>query len=301
MKTLPISQNFFYTITILYNFPLKFILLFYKNHRQLIAHKIKEISKSSDYKHNNKKKTTQLLLCLLTCHCPEEKGERSRWWYIQQWRHMNSCHMYVSGRKRNSNMFGSDTVRICCVSSGRMKEGLASAWPFIQVSVGGRIRGEPGAARAFCGIDYSLLSRCTSRVKSAPLSTAVTPSSTPSTAISSSLFPVSLSPLPLMSDSHSLPLPPSLSLTLPFLSSDLSFTTNRYLISTPSLSLSTLFLRLNLLRFRSPCSETLPHLRGYRVQRERKKYVCTLTRCSTVLLAPPGFRRVRSYVIADRS
>lgn len=39
----------------------------------------------------------------------------------------------------------------------------------IQVSVGGRIRGEPGAARAFCGIDYSLLSRCTSRVKSTPL------------------------------------------------------------------------------------------------------------------------------------
>lgn len=41
--------------------------------------------------------------------------------------------------------------------------------------IGRRIRGEPGAARAFCGIDYSLLSRCTSRVKSAPLS-APTPS-----------------------------------------------------------------------------------------------------------------------------
>lgn len=74
----------------------------------------------------------------------------------------------------------------------------------IQVSVGEQIRGEPGAARAFCGIDYSLLSRCTSRVKSAPLSV---PTSTPSTLFhllfptptNESLFPRSASTLYLIS------------------------------------------------------------------------------------------------------
>jgi len=108
--------------------------------------------------------------------------------------------------------------------------------PFIQVSVGGRIRGEPGAARAFCGIDYSLLSRCTSRVKSAPLSTTVTSSSssTPSAGSSSSLVLVFLSPLSLsyLTPSHSIFL--SLSLQRSFL----SFATNFYLISTPPNSLS---------------------------------------------------------------
>lgn len=65
----------------------------------------------------------------------------------------------------------------------------------IQVSVGGRIRGEPGAARAFCGIDYSLLSRCTSRVKSTPLH--------PPPSLSHLLFPIQRSP--------PTPLPPSIS------------------------------------------------------------------------------------------
>ena len=60
----------------------------------------------------------------------------------------------------------------------------------IQVSVGGRIRGEPGAARAFCGIDYSLLSRCTSRVKSAPLTVSTSTPSHPDLTSPSSLAPL---------------------------------------------------------------------------------------------------------------
>lgn len=88
----------------------------------------------------------------------------------------------------------------------------------IQVSVGGRIRGEPGAARAFCGIDYSLLSRCTSRVKSAPLSaTTSTPSilfylpflSQPTIPFSSLLFY-------LLSHFHALSLLPAPVLRFPF-------------------------------------------------------------------------------------
>lgn len=133
-------------------------------------------------------------------------------------------------------------------------------------------RGEPGAARAFCGIDYSLLSRCTSRVKSTPLSTTITSSSssssTPSAGSSSSLFLISLSPLPLYL-TLSRPIFLSLSLQRP----DLSFATNFYLISTPSLQSLSVSLPLSSSLASVLYYRTLSHLHAYRMKREREKYV----------------------------
>lgn len=179
-------------------------------------------------------------------------------------------------------------------------------------------KGEPGAARAFCGIDYSLLSRCTSRVKSTPLSTAA-PTLHPS------LLPLLLyylfHPFPSLPFSYLLTLFLSFSLLLIHsISSFVLLSFQRlffaiYLISTflyfllnshiLSYIIPSLFFSLSLFQyFDLPCFnfllfDTLPHLRAYRVGKGK---ICTSTRCFySIVFALDRFRCVCSYVIADKS
>jgi len=160
------------------------------------------------------------------------------------------------------------------------------------------------AARAFCGIDYSLLSRCTSRVKSAPLP-APSPSPPrrlpPFAATSSSLFQSLLS----------LSLPP-LSLSLCYYPTlFLSFAPTSFLswqadLSPAELSLShfhsrsfrsipPLFLSLSLSPSRLSLvtlARTVMPRRAYRVQTEREKYIHRYA----ATFAPAVFGDARSFV-----
>lgn len=113
--------TFFYPILYI-NFPLKFILLFYENHRQFFTHKIKKklILKSSGYKHSNRKKTAATVSLDLSLP-RRERREKSVTVYTTVT--SDDLVSYIPGRKRNS-----ECVRIRhgtylnCVSSGRMKE-----------------------------------------------------------------------------------------------------------------------------------------------------------------------------------